>query len=71
MRQEVKTTGNRRVAAVYERGFNYNNLGGKILMFWIEGQKKFPKKLIGSIALLIGTINGALIYYLKTLLDPR
>ena len=40
-------------------------------MFWIEGQKKFPKKLIGSIALLIGTINGAVIYYLKTLLDPR
>ena len=40
-------------------------------MFWIEGQKKFQKKLIGSIALLIGTINGAVIYYLKTLLDPR
>ena len=36
-------------------------------MFWIEDQKK----LIGSIALLTGTINGAVIYYLKTLLDLR
>ena len=41
-------------------------------MFSIEGQKNFQKKkLIGSIALLIGAINGAIIYYLKTLLDPR
>ena len=39
-------------------------------MFWIEGQKTFQKNFIGSMALSIGTINGAVIYYLKTLLDP-
>ena len=44
MRQEVKTE-EKDGSRPFTRVSNYNNLGGKILMFSIEGQKKFQKKI--------------------------